>query len=312
MSGTSSSGKAPGNGNGAGDAPDPAPEYARTLAEIPRMTPEVMAHDGAPRWRGDDARALMCDASFLASRVEASRALYPMPEVADVDRHGRPGDERFHVQLWWYSILNSWLGPAVASIVVQARAPRPGWGGLTVFARDDYWLGFAADEFVDLGADDGLEPGDPGAAGAVRDYGRAVAETVAPVIDAICSATGIRPAPLWALTGDGLAGAAVGAGNEVMEPWAGALVGTWLVEGLSRVARVPEPRFVDVVPGAGADAVTPTDLAAAAEGDLADFDVVTHLERTSCCMIYRSPKADLCTSCPRRPEEERRRLWAGA
>ncbi|MFD5867418.1 (2Fe-2S)-binding protein [Corynebacterium sp. NPDC060344] len=275
----------------------------------------MTAHEGARWWSGDDARALMCDGDVLRRRVDAARELYPMPEEAgEADRNGMPGDVRFLAQVWWYSTCNSWLGPAAASIVVQGRAPRPGWDGLTVFERDDYWLGYAAVEFTDLGAGDGLESGDPAAADDVRAYGRAIGEMLAPVVDAIGAELGVRPAPLWAIAADALAGAAVAAGNEVMEPWAGALTGTWLVEGLAGCgaagSAVPVPRFVDVEAGAGPDGVTSTDLDAAAAGEAADFDVVTHLERVSCCMIYRSPKAGLCVSCPRRPAAERRELWA--
>lgn len=301
------------NGN-TGPVPEAAREYARTFAEIGRLRAEVEAHEGARWWSGDDARAVMCDGDFLRARIDAGRALFPMPDAAAKGEaaSGQAGDARFQTQLWWYSTCNSWLGPAVASIVVQGRAPKPEWAATTVFSRDDYWLGFAAGEFVDLGAEAGLEPGDPGAADAVRAYGAALGRMAAPIVAAMEAELGVRPAPSWAIVADGMAGAAVAAGNEVMEPWAGALIGSWLVEGLGEVARVPVPRFVDVEPGAGSDAVAPTNLDAAADGEMADFDVATHLERASCCMIYHCPDADLCVSCPRRPAEERRALWAGA
>jgi len=291
--------------------PEPAREYARTFAEIPRLSAEVNAHEGARWWAGDDARTLMSDGDFLRARIDAGRAMFPMPDAAAKGDDGT-GDARFQTQLWWYSTCNSWLGPAVASIVVQGRAPKADWAATTVFERDAYWLGFAADSFVDLGAEAGLEPGDPDAADDVRAYGRALGEMAEPIVAAMEAELGVRPAPSWAIVADGLAGAAVAAGNEVMEPWAGALIGSWLVEGLGEVARVPAPRFVDVDAGAGPEGVAPTDLAAAADGEMADFDVATHLERASCCMIYHCPDADLCVSCPRRSAEERRALWAGA
>ena len=311
MVGGTSSSKDMGN---VGTIPEPAREYARTFAEIPRLSAEVVAHDGMAWWAGDDARAVLGDGDFLRARIDAGRALFPMPEAAAKGEaeSGQAGDARFQTQLWWYSTCNSWLGPAVASIVVQGRAPKPEWAATTVFSRDDYWLGFAAGEFVDLGAEAGMEPGDPESADAVRAYGAALGRMAEPIVAAMEAGLGVRPAPSWAIVADGLAGAAVAAGNEVMEPWAGALVGSWLVEGLGEVARVPAPRFVDVDAGAGPEGVAPTDLAAAADGEMADFDVATHLERASCCMIYHCPDADLCVSCPRRSAEERRALWAGA
>ncbi|WP_295627192.1 (2Fe-2S)-binding protein [uncultured Corynebacterium sp.] len=292
--------------------PAPAREYARTLGEIPRLRAEIEAPAGARWWRGGDAREVLCDGDFLTARAAASRALYPMPESETTGPGGLPGDTRFQMQVWWYSTCNSWMGPTAASIVVQGRAPRPGWDGLTVFERDDYWLGYAADEFVDLGVEAGLEPGDPETADDVRALGAEVGRMIEPVVAASGEELGVRPAPLWAIAADALAGASVAAGNEIMEPWAGALVGSWLVEGLGEVTPMPAPRFVDVDAGLGAEGVTSTDLDAAAAGEQADFDVVTHLNRMSCCMIYRSPKAGLCVSCPRRSAAERRELWAGA
>lgn len=265
--------------------------YSRLLAEIPRLRAEVVAPEGAETWAGDRARELLADGGFLGERVRAGRGMFPMPEADD--------DTRFQAQLWWYSLCGSWFGPAVASIVVQDSAPKAEWSATTVFARDSYWLGFTADSFVDCAADD---------ADAVRAYGRAIGEMAAPVVEALGDELGVRPAPLWAIVADGVAGAAVAAGNELMEPWAGAAVGAWLAEGVSEVARVPSPRFVDVADGE----VSPTDVVAAQAGEEADFDVVTHLERSSCCMIYHCPDADLCVSCPRRSEEERHALWAGA
>lgn len=265
--------------------------YSRLLAEMPRLRAEVVAPEGAETWVGDAAREVLSDAAFLGNRIAAGRSLFPMPEADD--------DTRFQVQLWWYSLCGSWFGPAVASIVVMGEVPRADWRATRMFARDDYWLGFAADEFVACDADD---------ADAVRAYGAALGRMAEPVVEALSDGFGVRPAPLWAIVADGVAGAAVAAGNEVMTPWVGAAVGAWLSEGLGEVARVPGPRFVDVADGV----VKRTDLAEAQDGgEPEDFDVVTHLERSSCCMIYHCPDADLCVSCPRRPAEERRALWAG-
>ena len=271
--------------------PDLPRAYSRLLAEMPRLRAEVVAPDGAETWVGDAAREALSDASFLGDRVNAGRSMFPMPEVDD--------DTRFQVQLWWYSLCGSWFGPAVASIVVMGEAPRAEWAATRMFARDGYWLGFTADGF------DGCDNMD---ADAVRAYGAALGRMAEPVVEALSEGFGVRPAPLWAIVADGVAGAAVAAGNELMLPWVGAAVGAWLAEGLGNVARVPGPRFVDVADGV----VTQTDMEAAADGEEPeDFDVVTHLERSSCCMIYHCPDADLCVSCPRRPAEERRALWAG-
>lgn len=109
-----------------------------------------------------------------------------------------------------------------------------------------------------------LDPGDYQTAG--QEYG----ESVGRVVDKLCEVADLRPAPLWAVASDCLAIAAVQAGDEAFEEELGREVATALIHGLSRTASVPAPRFT-------------------AEGKL---------KRATCCMIYHSPKADMCTSCP--------------
>lgn len=106
-----------------------------------------------------------------------------------------------------------------------------------------------------------------------QDYrlaGEQYGASVAPIIKTLCEVTDLRPAPLWAVAGDCMAIAAMQAGDEAFEPELAQEVAVALAEGLSTAASVPTPRFT-------------------AEGKL---------RRASCCMIYHSPKADMCTSCP--------------
>lgn len=110
-------------------------------------------------------------------------------------------------------------------------------------------------------------------AGDYRTAGEQYGASVAPVIATLCEITELRPAPLWAVAGDCLAIAAMQAGEEAFEEELAREVATELVAGLSTAAAVPTPRF-------------------SAEGKL---------RRASCCMIYHSPKADMCTSCPHLP-----------
>lgn len=112
-----------------------------------------------------------------------------------------------------------------------------------------------------------LDPGDYRRAGV--EFGR----SIAPVIQTLCAVTDLRPAPLWAVAGDCLAIAAMQAGEEAFEEDLGREVATMLIDGLSTSASVPAPRFTG-------------------EGKY---------RRASCCMIYHSPRADMCTSCPQLP-----------
>lgn len=109
-----------------------------------------------------------------------------------------------------------------------------------------------------------LDPGDYRTAGV--QYGACIA----PIIATLCAVTDLRPAPLWAVAGDCLAIAAMQAGEEAFEEELAREVAGELIDGLSVTASVPVPRF-------------------SGEGKL---------RRASCCMIYHSPKADMCTSCP--------------
>lgn len=109
-----------------------------------------------------------------------------------------------------------------------------------------------------------LGPGEWRLAGA--QYG----EAIGVVVDKLCEVAGLRPAPLWAVAGDCLAIAASQAGEEAFEEELAREVATELIDGLSTAASVPAPRF---------------------SGD-------GQYKRAACCMIYHSPNADMCTSCP--------------
>lgn len=260
-----------------------APEYSHLLAEFPRFSADVIPRAGAKEWH------LTEDA--VRAGIDAGRKLFPMPDAAD--------DTRFQAQLWWWSMCGALVGPSLASILISDSAPVWQWSSWRAFLRDDYWVGFQALQFEDLDAESPNE---------VRGCGERLAQFLAPLADAVSSVGGIKSAPLWAVAADAVANAAVAAGNELMEPWRGALVGKHAVEGIGRVHKVPTPRFVDTTAGE----VLPWDESAAESGAEPDLDVVTHLERATCCMILHSPVAELCVSCPKRRREERYQMWASS
>lgn len=284
---------------GAGGAPG---AYSRIVAEFPWLRANVEPSPGSALYEGEDAARLLSTADGVGSLVRPGLELFPMP--------GAPSPERHVAQLWWYSACGAWLRVAAAMILLEDQAPRPSWDGASFFVRDGFWPGFIAQETVEVPADD---------AAAVRDFGRSVGEWLAPTIAALGDALGVRPAPLWAILGDELAGAAVAIGNELMEPWRGVAVGSWSAAGCAEAAaaieeaggagaRMPEPRFADVT----AESVKPCDVAAAQAGEEPDWDVSCALIRSSCCMIFHSPVADMCTSCPRRDRGAREADWMAA
>lgn len=259
-------------------------EYIRLIGQFPRFQAEVFPPSGA------DIGDLAWEPSeeTVRSRINAGRKLFPMPEAKD--------DTRFQAQLWWWSMCGAIVGPSMAAIVSDNVAPVLDWAEWKTFARDEYWLGFQAQAFQEL-ARDNVEQ--------LHDYGRELADFLSPIADLVSEVGSIKPAPLWAVAADAVANAAVAVGNELMDPWAGCVVGYCIVEGMREGHSVPLPRYVDVVDGRVSD----WDLEAALAGEEPDIDVTSHLERTTCCMIYHSPDADLCVSCPKHPREVRHRQW---
>lgn len=106
-------------------------------------------------------------------------------------------------------------------------------------------------------------------------------EALSAAVDAVATAGRMRPRPLWAIAADSLANRLLAVGRALGDPvrvtgLAGPLA-------LEVGPPLPVPRFVDV---AG----------------------VRFTRRVSCCLLYRLPPEPLCTSCPRRPDAERRLL----
>lgn len=273
-----------------------AAEYRSVLAEIPWLGSSFEPADGARVLSGGEAAAFLTDPSALAGVLDVGRRLYPM----DGD-----GADKHLAQLWWYSATGAWLRPAAAMVLIDDMAPRPSWDGASFFLRDGFWPGCTATVFDEVDADD---------SGDLRAYGAAVAGWLAPTVAALGELTGVRPAPLWAIAVDAVAGAATGVGNELMEPWRGVAAGHHLAAGLAAWLeahggpRTPAPRFADVT----ADSVSPCDIDAACAGEEPDWDVTAHLVRSSCCMIVHSRVADMCVSCPRRDNAAREADWMAA
>ena len=112
------------------------------------------------------------------------------------------------------------------------------------------------------------------------DAGPALGATIGLLVDGLCTVGGLRPRPLWAIAVDSLATRLLTFGRAQGRLDRATRLARELV--VSTGAPVPLPRFVDV---AGA----------------------RFLVRGSCCLLYRAG-GELCTSCPRRPADQRRAL----
>ncbi|TKJ18143.1 (2Fe-2S)-binding protein [Blastococcus sp. CCUG 61487] len=105
--------------------------------------------------------------------------------------------------------------------------------------------------------------------------------SLAAVIAVVSEAGGVRERPLWALAADSVANQLLALGRATGDVAAATACARPLAEAVG--APLPLPRYEDV----GGARFT---------------------RRASCCLLYRLPGGALCTSCPRRPPEERREL----
>jgi ferric iron reductase protein FhuF len=117
------------------------------------------------------------------------------------------------------------------------------------------------------------------------DLGSDLRTTLAAAIDAVAEAGRLRPRPLWAIATDSIAGRLLDLGRALGDVPAGTALAGPLAGAVG--APLPAPRYVDV--------------------GRARF-----VRRVSCCLIDRTPHGSLCTSCPRRPPDERQALLADA
>jgi ferric iron reductase protein FhuF len=106
-------------------------------------------------------------------------------------------------------------------------------------------------------------------------------ESLAAVIDAVAAAGRMRARPLWAIAADSLANRLLALGRALGEERRVTALAAPLAAAVG--PPLPLPRYVDV---AG----------------------VRFTRRVSCCLLYRLPPEPLCTSCPRRPADERQVL----
>ena len=112
------------------------------------------------------------------------------------------------------------------------------------------------------------------------DAGPALGATFGLLVDGLCAVGGLRPRPLWAIATDSLATRLLALGRAQGRLDRATTLARDLVGSMG--APVPLPRFVDV---AGA----------------------RFLVRSSCGLLFRAG-GDLCTSCPRRPADQRQEL----
>lgn len=227
---------------------------------------------------GEESRAVsaeeLASADFLENAVRHGQEFFKLQHPRDA------------AQLWFYSLCNSVVAPAVALMVSTQKAVNLNLETGTVFTADGYWMGFTPALWAESYAA----------------AGQSLAEGVQPLIETLAEYVEMRPAPLWAVLGDAVVQTAVSFGNTEFETGealgiiAGVLAGVQTQTGKP----LPPPRLLEV-DESGITTELPQDFHRAP-----DFEPELMVAlRASCCMIYHSPDAELCTACPKQPMDER-------
>lgn len=240
--------------------------FDRLIAQHERFRPSVTPTD----------RTL--SAESLAGSETITAAIAECQKIFSLEH------SRHAAQLWLYTLLGDVLTPSVMLMVQHDEIPNLDLGAGTLFRREgDFWFGFLPDNCAD----------------SYEEAGEALARSLSPVVEGIGTQFGIRPAPLWAVIADGAIQPAIAAGNEDFETARGYRVAEALHAGIARVAgECLPPMRVDVIEDA---------QLVSGDAERIDVEEPEYLlpHRSSCCMIFHSPAADLCTSCPRRDKQQR-------
>ncbi|WP_146128829.1 (2Fe-2S)-binding protein [Corynebacterium sp. 13CS0277] len=319
---------------------------AHVVAEYPLLQPAVEVPDVARYPEAVVTVEQLGSPDSLALAIAASAERYQLG-----DKHA--------AQVWWFSLAHSLTRPAITAMVEFFVVPSLDLDRGTLFHRvgdaglDPYWCGFrpgALNECAHGSAGEGLVqevlkalPGREVLDAVARERdawdldeeefaqlvgcaqsAQQLVRSIRPLLESLCAASGLRPAPLWAVLGDSLIAHAADSGNESFDPQRGYLVAQALYAGMADV--MPRPRFEVVRDGqllalaapsadddtaAGEDAGVPAAtnaarvMASVSGGGGIDPDDHLFARRASCCMIYHSPTAEKCTSCPKHTPQER-------
>ena len=193
----------------------------------------------------------------------------------------RIDDRRILATLWWYSASTVLVTPSLSSLVATGVARSPRLPETVLHHLPSSHLA-GASSLAAFGSD-------------LAEFGSALESTLGEVIDALGPFTGGRTRPLWALATDAIANSLLWAGREAGRVTEATALAAPIAVAAAR-SRLLVPRYVDV-PGRSLPSASPTRF----------------VHRTSCCLLYRVPGQDLCTSCPKRdPADRAERLRAAA
>ncbi|MDO4927652.1 MAG: (2Fe-2S)-binding protein [Corynebacterium sp.] len=131
-----------------------------------------------------------------------------------------------------------------------------------------------------------------------------LAGSIAALISVVADITELRAAPLWAIAADAVVAPILGAGVQEIECDNAVHLADLFLRELAAVAPVRLPQLeVFAYEDGSLESYCVLGTASAVDAD-SDPEFVAGL-RASCCQIYHSPQAELCSSCPKHPLEER-------
>ncbi len=185
-------------------------------------------------------------------------------------------DRHVLATLWWFSASHHLVTPTVTTLLLTGTAASPALPDLVLHHCSDGTITGAHSTAV-LGTDL-----DTVAAGL-----RAASELVIDIVSELTS-HGVRP--LWALAADSLADRLLLVGEATGRRAEARALAARLSAGIG--APMLLPRFIDVMTVHGRSRC--------------------FVQRVSCCLLYRVPGQQLCTTCPRRSRADRLRLLATA
>lgn len=241
------------------------------LSAIAGAHPELASYITAPRGGDVLSPSAFCQPDRLSSAVKATGDSLHMNGTRDA------------TQVWFYRFVNALSLPSCAAMVEDEVCADLSLESCLITWMDPLWYT--------------IEPQDTVAT--VEESARTYASTVAAVIDVLTDVSEVRPAPLWALAVDspvdgliryGMRDFASGEGYALARAFHSALVD-------ASGRRLPDLTVEVLREGEWTEEDVRSD----------DDDVFLLYHRCSCCKIFRSPDADLCSDCPRRDAKTRRR-----
>ncbi|SDP95850.1 FhuF 2Fe-2S C-terminal domain-containing protein [Actinopolyspora xinjiangensis] len=183
-------------------------------------------------------------------------------------------DARVLATLWWFSTSTRLITPSVASFVVTGEALSP--------RLEDLWLHWHPDSRLSGVTSVNVLTGSP----ALEPLAAGLRRTLERSITSVAATARIRHRPLWAIATDAIAGCLLWAGRARGTPESATALAEPLVAAID--APMPAPRYTEIDSPSGTSRL--------------------FTKRTSCCLLYRAPGEDKCSSCPGRPPEQRHAL----